>query len=176
MLLAAHKTGRLQFFGNHAHLADRDAFTTYLAPLRKIKWVVYNKRPFGEPEAVLAHLSRYTHRVAIANSRLIALGDNGVTFRWKNYRLEGRERFKVMMLDTHEFIRCFLSHVLPRGFHRIRHYDLFVSTTRAENIARARKLLHVPKPQSNPIDADTIDESPKFSTALVTRSGFHKKS
>ena len=153
MLLAAHKAGRLQFFGNHAHLADSDTFTTYLAPLRKIEWVVYAKRPFGGPQAVLAYLSRYTHRVAISNSRLIALDDNGVTFRWKDYRLEGRERFKLMTLDTHEFIRRFLIHVLPRGFHRIRHYGLFASGSRIENIARARELLAVPAPENKPADA-----------------------
>ena len=118
------------------------------------------KRPFGGPQAVLAYLSRYTHRVAISNSRLIALDGNGVTFKWKDYRAKGRERAKVMTLATDEFIRRFLIHVLPHGFHRIRHYGLFASAGRAENIARARELLHVPKPQSNPTDADTIDESP----------------
>ena len=162
-LIAAHEAGRLKFFGNHATLVKRDAFTTYLASARKAEWVVYAKRPFGGPEAVLAYLSRYTHRVAISNSRLIALDRNGVTFKWKDYRAEGRERQKIMTLASDEFIRRFLIHVLPRGFHRIRHYGLFASAGRAENIARARKLLHVPKPQSNPTDADTIDESPTLS-------------
>jgi hypothetical protein len=145
-LAAVHN--QLQFFGNHAALADARAFATYLAPLRKTEWVVYSKRPFGGPEAVLAYLSRYTHRVAISNSRLIACDDAGVTFKWKDYRANGRKRAKVMTLATGEFIRRFLIHVLPSGFHRIRHYGLFASSKRAENIARARQLLAVPKPQS----------------------------
>ena len=115
--------------------------------------MVYSKRPFGGPEAVLRYLARYTHRVAISNSRLIALDDNGVTFKWKDYRIEGRERYKVMTLATHEFIRRFLIHVLPAGFHRIRHYGLFANATRADNIARARELLAVPMLPSNAIDA-----------------------
>ena len=146
-LIAAHEAGRLQFFGDHAALADAQAFAAYLAPLRKTEWVVYAKRPFGGPQAVLAYLSRYTHRVAIANSRLIASTSNGVTFRWKDYRVEGRDRYKVMTLATDEFIRRFLIHVLPQGFHRIRHYGLFASGTRADNIARARELLAVAKPE-----------------------------
>ena len=146
-LLAAHQANRLKFFGDHAALADVQAFSTHLAPLRKIEWVVYAKRPFGGPQAVLAYLSRYTHRVAISNSRLIALDHNGVTFKWKDYRTEGRDRFKVMTLATHEFIRRFLIHVLPLGFHRIRHYGLFASGKRGENIARSRELLNVPAPQ-----------------------------
>jgi hypothetical protein len=157
-LVTAHAAGRLRFFGNHARLAGRDAFTAYLAPLRKIEWVVYSKRPFGGPEAVLAYLSRYTHRVAIANSRLIALGDTGVTFKWKDYRAKGRERFKVMTLAIDEFIRRFLLHVLPSGFHRIRHYGLFANGGRAENIARARQLLNVPAAQCETGDADATDD------------------
>ncbi len=105
------------------------------------EWVVYAKRPFGGPQAVLAYLSRYTHRVAIANSRLIACDRSSVTFRWKDYRADGRDRQKVMTLSTAEFIRRFLIHVLPQGFHRIRHYGLLASGTRANNIARARLLL-----------------------------------
>jgi hypothetical protein len=140
-LVAAHDAGRLQFFGGHAALAARDAFTTFLAPLRKTAWVVYAKRPFGGPEAVLAYLARYTHRVAISNSRLVALHDNAVAFKWKDYRIERRDRYKTMTLDAHEFIRRFLIHVLPSGFHRIRHYGLFASGARAHNIARARELL-----------------------------------
>jgi hypothetical protein len=151
-LVAAHDAGRLQFFGNHAALTDAQAFAAYLTPLRKTEWVVYAKRPFGGPEAVLAYLSRYTHRVAIANSRLIAIGDNGVAFRWKDYRADGRDRQKVMTLATGEFIRRFLSHVLPQGFHRIRHYGLFASGTRADNITRARELLAVPAAQSEATD------------------------
>ncbi len=115
--------------------------------MRKIEWVVYAKRPFAGPEAVLAYLSRYTHRVAIANSRLIRLDDHGVTFKWKDYRAKGRERQKVMTLATDEFIRRFLIHVLPPGFHRIRYYGLFANGGRAENLSRARELLQVPPPQ-----------------------------
>jgi putative transposase/transposase-like zinc-binding protein len=157
-LIAAHK--QLQFFGNHAPLANAKTFATYLAPLRKTEWVVYSKRPFGGPEAVLAYLSRYTHRVAIANSRLITFDDAGVTFKWKDYRAKGRERAKVMTLATGEFIRRFLIHVLPSGFHRIRHYCLFASSKRVENIARARQLLAVPKPQSENAAAADGDVPP----------------
>ena len=112
------------------------------------------KRPFGGPQAVLAYLSRYTHRVAIANSRLIACDDNGVTFRWKDYRAKAPERQKVMTLASDEFIRRFLIHVLPDGFHRIRHYGLFANGGRTENLARARQLLGLPASQSEPCDAD----------------------
>jgi len=149
-LIAAHK--QLQFFGHHAPLAKTKTFASYLAPLRRTEWVVYAKRPFGGPQAVLAYLSRYTHRVAIANSRLIALGDNGVTFKWKAYRIEGRDRYKHMTLATGEFIRRFLIHVLPRGFHRIRHYGLLAKPSSADNIARARELLTVPQPCNEPAD------------------------
>ncbi len=157
-LVTAHDAGRLRFFGDHAPLTGRDAFSAYLAPLRKSEWFVYSKRPFGGPEAVLAYLSRYTHRVAIANSRLIALDDAGVTFTWKDYRAKGRERFKVMTLAVDEFIRRFLLHVLPGGFHRIRHYGLFANGGRAENIARARQLLNVPAIPRETGHADSTDD------------------
>jgi hypothetical protein len=161
-LLAAHKAGRLQFFGDHAALANAQAFAAYLAPLRRAEWVVYAKRPFGGPEAVLAYLSRYTHRVAISNSRLIACDRTGVTFRWKDYRADGHERQKTMTLTTGEFIRRFLSHVLPTGFHRIRHYGLFASGKRADNIARARELLAVPAAQSEAADTNCAEaDEPK---------------
>ena len=120
--------------------------------------MVYAKRPFGGPQAVLAYLSRYTHRVAIANSRLIACDRTSVTFRWKDYRAESRDRQKVMTLATTEFIRRFLIHVLPSGFHRIRHYGLLASGTRADNVARARALLAVSKPEGQPT-ADAVDAS-----------------
>lgn len=154
-LIAAHK--QLQFFGNHAALTQPQTFATYLAPLRRTEWVVYAKRPFGGPQAVLAYLSRYTHRVAISNRRLIAFDSNGVTFKWKDYRAKARERPKVMTLTTGEFIRRFLIHVLPHGFHRIRHYGLFASNKRAENIARARQLLAVAKLQDENAAADAAD-------------------
>jgi hypothetical protein len=155
-LLATHAAGRLQFFGQHVPLANAQAFATYLAPLRKTEWIVYSKRPFGGPEAVLAYLSRYTHRVAISNSRLIACDPQGVTFRWKDYRIKGRDRYKRMTLTTDEFIRRFLIHVLPRGFHRIRHCGLLAKSAGADNIARARELL---TPQAQPADA-TDDNDP----------------
>jgi hypothetical protein len=157
-LVAAHQAGQLQFFGNHATLTHPQAFAAYLAPLRNVEWVVYAKRPFGGPEAVLAYLSRYTHRVAIANSRLIAFNKQGVTFKWKDYRIEGRDRYKRMKLATNEFIRRFLIHVLPKGFHRIRHYGLFAQSSCADNIARARELLAVAKPEGEPTAA-VVDHS-----------------
>ena len=143
-LATAHQAGRLKFFNDLAPLADCEAFDAHLAPLRKIEWVVYAKRPFGGPEAVLAYLSRYTHRIAISNSRLIAFDGANVTFRWKDYRTKGRERYKTMTLAAPEFIRRFLIHVLPDGFHRIRHYGLFANGGRVRNIARIRELLAMP--------------------------------
>jgi Putative transposase/Transposase zinc-binding domain len=140
-LVAAHEAGRLHFFGSHAHLADAKVFAAFLAPLRKKRWFVYAKRPFAGPKAVLAYLSRYTHRVAISNRRLIAIDQQRVTFKVKDYRVEGPGRYTTMTLDVGEFIRRFLIHVLPKGFHRIRHYGLFASSNRAETIARARELL-----------------------------------
>jgi Putative transposase/Transposase zinc-binding domain len=159
-LRAAHQAGRLKFFGVHAHLDDARAFTAFLAPLRKAEWVVYAKKPFGGPQAVLAYLSRYTHRVAISNRRLISVDESGVTFKWKDYRIEGHARYKTMTLPPHDFIRRFLIHVLPRGFHRIRHYGLFANASRATNIARARELLAAP-PRSiepNTAEAAEVDE------------------
>jgi hypothetical protein len=140
-VVAAHEAGQLRFFGTHAHLADAKAFAALLVPLSKKRWFVYAKRPFAGPKAVLAYLSRYTHRVAISNRRLIALNERRVTFKVKDYRTEGPGRYTTMTLDVDEFIRRFLIHVLPKGFHRIRHYGLFASSNRAETIARARELL-----------------------------------
>jgi hypothetical protein len=142
----AHRHDQLKFFGEHVDLADADAFTDWLMPLRQCEWVVYAKRPFSGPEAVLAYLSRYTHRVAISNSRLVACDDRGVTFRWKDYREHGRTRYKTMTVATDEFIRRFLLHVLPSGFHRIRHYGLLANAHRKSHIATARELLHQPAP------------------------------
>ena len=151
-LAVAHKAGQLKFFGKHAKLADAKVFTAYLAPLRNREWVVYSKRPFGGPEEVLRYLARYTHRVAIANRRLIACDEKGVTFKWKDYRIEGPERYQTMTLATGEFIRRFLMHVLPSGFHRIRYYGMLASGKRAENVARARELLLTPS-SLIPVDA-----------------------
>lgn len=143
-LLQMHDAGRLAFFGSLAPLADRPAFLQHLAPARKARWVVYAKPPFAGPQAVLAYLSRYTHRVAISNRRLIAFNETGVTFRYKDYRRDDPERQQVMTLATDEFIRRFLLHVLPHGFHRIRHYGLLAGTNRKDNLAQARRLLAVP--------------------------------
>jgi hypothetical protein len=145
-LAAPHSRAQLQCFGEFAHLSEACAFATWLAPLRQVEWVVYAKRPFAGPEAVLAYLSRYTHRVAISNSRLLAMDDRGITFRWKDYRAEGRTRQKTMTLTAEEFMRRFLLHVLPTGFHRIRHYGLLAHAHRRHNIATARALLQGPPP------------------------------
>jgi len=140
-LSKAHASGALKFFGEFATLADACAFQRWLVPLRACDWVVYAKRPFAGPEAVLAYLSRYTHRVAISNRRLVSLDEHGVSFRWKDYRDKGRTRHKTMTLEAGEFMRRFLLHVLPAGFHRIRHYGLLANVGRRENLARARRLL-----------------------------------
>jgi hypothetical protein len=147
-LSAAHGRGQLQFFGEIAALANAEAFAQWLTPLRQCEWVVYAKPPYAGPEAVLAYLSRYTHRVAIANSRLVALDERGVTFRWKDYRATGRTRHKTMTLATAEFMRRFLLHVLPSGFHRIRHYGLLANARRKQNLDIARALLQAPAPAS----------------------------
>jgi Putative transposase/Transposase zinc-binding domain len=159
LLLAAHATGRLRFFAAHRALADRAAFGAYLKLLRKAEWVVYAKEPFAGPEAVLAYLSRYTHRVAISNRRLVKADESGVTFKYKDYRIDGPDRYKTMTLPTHEFIRRFLLHVLPKGFHRIRHYGLFANGHRAANLAHARELLHVAPPATASETVATADAS-----------------
>jgi Putative transposase/Transposase zinc-binding domain len=155
-LVAAHAAGRLAFYGAHAALVDATAFAAYLAPLKRTRWFVYAKRPFAGAKAVLAYLSRYTHRVAISNRRLIAADAKAVTFKVKNYRIDGPGRYKTMTLDPHEFIRRFLIHVLPTGFHRIRHYGLLASGVKAANLALARKLLDVapPAPEPEPAASD----------------------
>ena len=153
-----HRSGCLQFFGEHVALAEAQNFSRWLAPLRQCEWVVYAKRPFAGPAAVLAYLSRYTHRVAISNSRLLAMDERGITFRWKDYRARGRTRHKIMTLSPEEFMRRFLLHVLPAGFHRIRHYGLLANGARTANLALARVLLDgVAAHGVNPVnvDADT---------------------
>ncbi len=140
-LQALHRAGELAFFGDLTGLSEPQAFAAYLAPLRKIEWVVYANPPFGGPKAVLAYLSRYTHRVAISNSRLISADANTVAFRWKDYRIKNGDRQNVMHLSTSEFVRRFLIHVLPSGFHRIRHYGLLASANRKANIAKIRTIL-----------------------------------
>ncbi len=152
-----HREARLAFFGDHAGLADRPAFNAFLDPLRKTEWVVYAKEPFAGPKPVLAYLSRYTHRVAIANSRLIRAGADSVTFRVKDYRIDGPGRYKTMTLETHEFIRRFLMHVLPKGQHRIRHYGFLGNGNRAANIARIRVLLAARAPTPDTDGTNTLD-------------------
>ena len=161
-LAQAHRDGQLQFFGEYAELADPALFAQWLVPLRSTEWVVYAKRPFAGPKAVLAYLSRYTHRVAISNSRLIAFDERGVTFRWKDYRAKGRTRYKTMTLATGEFLRRFLLHVLPGRFHRIRHYGLLANAGRRENLAAARELLHQPTPVAEPKQSATGSATPLF--------------
>ena len=167
-LADAHAQGRLRFFGEHATLTDDRAFAAFLAPLRKTKWFVYSKRPFAGPQAVLAYLSRYTHRVAISNSRLMACDDEGVTFRWKDYRADGRARYKTMTLATPEFIRSFLLHVLPSGFHRIRHYGLLANGQRRDAIARVRQLLDAATAAATATRAAGIQGEAEESDAAAT--------
>jgi hypothetical protein len=149
-LTDAHAAGRLAFFGELDPLCNRTAFAAHLAPLRKKNWFVYAKPPFAGPEAVLAYLARYTHRVAISNSRLISLDERGVTFHYKDYRRNERARYRTMTLSAHEFIRRFLLHVLPKGFHRIRHYGLLASAACKTNVARARELIAAPVSAMDP--------------------------
>ena len=160
-LTAAHQAGRLHFFGDLTRLSGHSAFAAYLAPLRKIEWGVYAKPPFAGPKAVLAYLSRYTHRVAISNSRLIAFDRRSVTFKWKDYRTSGKARCKLMTLTASEFIRRFLIHVLPQGFHRIRHYGFFANGGRAGNLARARHLLDIEQPRDQCEQGDENEQPPR---------------
>ena len=157
-LQSVHHRGDLQFFGEYTGLADPATFARWLAPLRTCEWVVYAKRPFAGPKAVLEYLSRYTHRVAISNQRLVAVDERGVTFRWKDYRAKGRTRYKTMTLETGEFMRRFLLHVLPGGFHRIRHFGLLANPVRRANLAKVRELLHV-EPEISPSPDDAIIET-----------------
>jgi hypothetical protein len=163
-LTKLHKAGKLQFFGDQTDFADRETFEATLKPLRKIDWVVYAKEPFAGPKAVLAYLSRYTHRIAISNSRLIRMDDQSVTFRVKDYRLKGAGRHTTMTLATSEFIRRFLIHVLPKGQHRIRHYGFFGNGNRATNIARIRNLLGASRSDREAANNDSLgdtDEHPR---------------
>ena len=176
-LIALHDAGRLAFFGSMAELAEKRAFLRHLSPVRKKRWVVYAKAPFAGPEAVLAYLSRYTHRVAISNSRLIGFDEAKVTFRYKDYRRNGADRQQVMTLATGEFIRRFLLHVLPHGFHRIRHYGLLASSARKTNLIRARKLLGVaPPPDDGPPEepADTHPPCPCCGGHMVIIETFER--
>jgi len=166
MLIDAHSGGQLKFFNTHAGLADQRNFKKFVAPLRRIEWVVYCKEPLAGPQQVLRYLSRYTHRIASSNRRLVAADGGGVSFRWKDYRIEGPGRWKTMTLTPHEFIRRFLVHVLPKRFHRIRHYGLLASADRAANIARARELLAVP---TTPRQPETPETAAADETCMLPR-------
>jgi hypothetical protein len=172
MLMDAHDAGQLKFFNTHAGLADKRTFKRFIGPLRHIRWVVYCKAPFAGPQQVLRYLSRYTHRVAISNRRLIAADNAGIAFRWKDYRIDGPGRWKTMRLHPHEFIRRLLLHVLPKGFHRIRHYGLFAHANRTKNIATARALLGVVPPalqqQNQP---DVAPDAPRVPPCQCPRCG-----
>lgn len=175
-LARLHKAGKLRFFGDLAKLADLNTFAAYLAPLRETNWVVYAKPPFGGPEVVLAYLSRYTHRVAISNHRLVSTDAGTVAFRWKDYRIKKGNRMKVMCLTTDEFIRRFLIHVLPSGFHRIRHTGFLANGIRRDRIAKIKCWLEVEvdaKPKASEdqdVDTDERDQSqrcPKCGGAMI---------
>ena len=165
-LEALYRADQLRFFEPHRALSDPQAFRDWLVPLQRTDWVVYAKRPFAGPDAVLRYLARYTHRVAIANSRLLAHDERGVTFRYKDYRCKGRYRAKTMTLASAEFIRRFLLHILPKGLHRIRHYGLFANARRADNLARARQLLSVPPPPCEPTNTHA---QPTPNTTFICR-------
>ena len=174
MLMRAHRAGELKFFNTHAGLADKATFKRFIAPLRHIDWVVHCKAPFAGPEQVLRYVSRYTHRVAISNRRLVAADDDAIAFRWKDYRVDGPDRWKTMRLQPHEFIRRFLIHVLPKGFHRIRHYGLLASTNRAKNIAMVRALLNVAPPATDPQkQPDVAPDTPRVLPCPCPRCGAH---
>jgi hypothetical protein len=167
MLKAAHDAGRLQFFGPHADLADRCAFKAFLEPLYQTNWHVHAKRPFAGPEQVLAYLARYTHRVAISSSRLIGADEQGVTFKYKDYRIEGPGRHKTMTVAPGEFIRRFMLHVLPKGLHRIRHYGLLArSRTKADTLAWARELIELATPVQQPRPPTNQDHAPAGTEAI----------
>ena len=170
-LAKAHAATELRFFNGYAALSERPAFTAFLKPLRRLKWVVYAKEPFAGPEPVLRYMARYTHRVAISNRRLVSADGDGVAFRWKDYRFDGPDRWKTMTLNPHEFIRRFLIHVLPKGFHRIRHYGFFANGNRADNIARARELLNVPPPVNEAADEKSAADDSRVLPCPCPRCG-----
>jgi hypothetical protein len=176
-LMALHDAGKLGFFGSTAHLAERRVFLRHLAPVRKKRWVVYAKAPFAGPEAVLAYLARYTHRVAISNSRLVRFDETGVTFRYKDYRKGGADRQQVMTLAADAFIQRFLLHTLPRGFHRIRHYGLLASGNRQANLERIRQLLEVAPPaDDSPVEpADVRPPCPYCAGQMVIIATFERR-
>lgn len=175
-LLKAHASGLLKFFGDYQELEEPSAFANWIKPLRQVEWVVYAKKPFAGPEAVLAYLARYTHRVAIANSRLLEFDGKQVRFKWKDYRAKEKERHKTMTLDAGEFIRRFLLHILPSGFHRIRHYGLLANAVRRKTIPTAKRLLDVPtdldtNAPDNPSQSETGSADSEQPTYLCTECG-----
>jgi hypothetical protein len=172
-LVAAHAEGRLHFHGGLERLASPHAFSAFVKRQRRSKWVTYAKAPFAGPKSVLAYLSRYTHRVAISNHRLIKADADGVTFKYKDYRARGQARFKTMTLSPHEFIRRFLMHVLPKGFHRIRHYGLLANGNRSAMIARARELLTVASRAKEPGEVQTAKSAtaPEPTSCCCPRCG-----
>ena len=154
-LMALHS--QLSFYGEIAHLSDINAFRSYLAPAHKVDWVVYAKKPFAGPKAVFEYLSRYTHRVAISNSRITQYDTQTVTFKWKDYRAKGSQRMKTMTLSANEFLRRFLIHILPHRFHRIRHFGLFANHQRKQNLKVLQKALC---PETSMVDEHAeMDES-----------------
>jgi len=161
-LMEAFKQGELSFFGHLLELRDTEGFAKYLYPSRQQEWVVYAKKPFSGPKAVLAYLSRYTHRIAISNSRILAFDEHSVTFKWKDYREKTRGDYhqKTMTLTIDEFIRRFLMHVLPKGFHRIRYYGFLANAMRAKNIRRARILLNINVVEGTTENSDLVIEVP----------------
>jgi hypothetical protein len=169
-LRAAYEAGKLSFFGDLAYLATPITFNRKLAEVRSVEWVVYAKPPFGGPQQVLTYLGRYTHRVAIANSRLIGMADGRVTFRWRDYRHRGKA--KVMTIDAHEFIRRFLLHTLPDGFHRIRHYGFLANGHRAAKLDLCRKLLVSPLQKGTEPNVECDAVAPT-ATHRCTRCGGH---
>ena len=180
-LVRLHNSGKLAFFGKQAELADPDAFKTHIAPLRKTNWVVYAKPPFGGPKAVLAYLSRYTHRIAISNHRLVSSDADTVAFKWKDYRIKRSDRIKVMRLPTSEFIRRFLIHVLPSGFHRIRHTGFLANGIRRDKIKKIRGLLNTKleldqtqneEPRTEPDELTTHRHCPKCSGTMIVIETF----
>ena len=158
-----YDAGALQFFAHQRELKEAQCFKRWCKTLQENEWVVYAKRPFSGPEAVLAYLSRYTHRVAIANSRLVSDDEHGVRFKWKDYRCKGHKKYKTMTLETGEFMRRFLLHVLPSGFHRIRHYGFFSNTTRKTKVSQALNLLSPPIARESAL---TKEEHPDHSTSI----------
>lgn len=160
LLIEAHHKGQLQFHGSLSLLNEFDAFEKMLSPTRKHDWVVYAKRPFHGPKQVLSYLSRYTHRVAISNSRLLSTDGNNITFKWKDYRRKGRDRYSTMSLNCHEFIRRFLIHILPSRFHRIRHYGFLSNTVRAEQLKKVRDALDIKPPEIEPAADDESGDKP----------------